>query len=143
MNLIGIKHRVFRNFPSEPGSVPFKSAYSVYYWTQEADMLVNRALANCTFNAAPHLHIRGNVMVLKHRQSSEAKFEDMTAEDQALICAVLDTYVPTHCLTSLHVDERIVLLHTSARWLTVCLTMWLSTNSIFWRLRTEWLSNVS
>lgn len=100
-------------------------------------MLVNRALANCTFNAAPHLHVRGDVMVLKHRQSGEAKFEDVTAEDQALICAVLDKYVPTLCVTSLHVDEGGVRLHTSARWLMVCLTTSLSTNSIFWRLRTE------
>ena len=87
-DVIGIRRKTFKRFPTSRG-VPFTHAYTVFYWTQDLKMPVNQALLRCSAGAEEYRQLRGNVLVLKHRQSSNNRYEDMTMEDVGLVGSVI------------------------------------------------------
>ena len=52
-------------------------------------MLISGAVAVCCLDGAPHLLLRGDAIVLKHRQSNVYQMEDVMAEDINLIRAAV------------------------------------------------------
>ena len=92
---VGVRRHMFKRFLTSCG-IPFPHAYSMFYWAQDLKMLLNWALLSCCAGAAENRLLRGNVIVVKHCQSSMNKFEDMTTEDKALVASVVgrfETYV--------------------------------------------------
>ncbi|KAF8558948.1 hypothetical protein OG21DRAFT_1519653 [Imleria badia] len=87
-SIIGVKHLTFKRFPMTR-RVMLNNMYTVFYWTQDLKMPINRALLKYCVGAADHKLLHGNVMVLKHRQSSSDKYEDMTTEDIALVASIV------------------------------------------------------
>ncbi|KAF8417167.1 hypothetical protein L210DRAFT_3511517 [Boletus edulis BED1] len=89
---VGVRRHMFKRFPTSRG-IPFPHAYSMFYWAQDLKMPVNQALLSCCAGAAENRLLRGNIIVVKHRQSSRDKFEDMTTEDMALVASVVGSAV--------------------------------------------------
>ena len=87
-DVIGLRRKTFKRFPTSHG-VPFTQAYTVLYWTQKLQMPVNRSLQRYCAGAEEYRMLRGNVLVLKHRQSSSEAYEDMESEDVALVASVI------------------------------------------------------
>lgn len=79
VHIVGIRQHTFKLFPTT--NYLLDRTYTIYYWTQDATMDVNQSLSSCSRHAALHLHLRGDAIVLKHRQSGPHRFEDVTMED--------------------------------------------------------------
>lgn len=94
VRIVGVRRYTFKSFPTMVNPL-FDHAYSIYYWTQEACMPINGAIACCS-DGAPHLLLRGDAMVLKHRQSNVYQMEDVTVEDFNLIRAAVGRWVVMH-----------------------------------------------
>ncbi|KAF8122150.1 hypothetical protein EV363DRAFT_1301345 [Boletus edulis] len=91
MSFVGVRRKTFKQYPLGSDGVPFEHAYSVFYLAQGVEVPINHALLKFCAGAADHRLIRGNVMVLKHRQSSAKKFEDTISEDMGLVCSMIGT----------------------------------------------------
>ncbi|KAH0840317.1 hypothetical protein J3R83DRAFT_1330 [Lanmaoa asiatica] len=91
-DVIGIRRKIFKRFPTSH-SVPFTHAYTVLYWTQGRTMPVNQSLLKFCTGTEEYRMLRGNVLVLKHCQSSFDGFEDMHLEDVALVGAIIGSAV--------------------------------------------------
>ena len=88
VRIVGVRQYTFKSFPTTVNPL-FDCAYTIYYWMQEACMLISGAVAVCCSDGVPHLLLRGDAIVLKHRQSNVYQMEDMMAEDINLICAAV------------------------------------------------------
>lgn len=61
-------------------------------------MPVNQALVSCVRDVAAHKYLRGNVLVLRHRQSSLERYENLPTKDVALVAAVLCRCAKSVCV---------------------------------------------
>ena len=92
VDTVGICHHTLKKFPSS-AAPDFDHVYTVFYWSQDINMPVNRALASCTKDAPPHCLLQGDVLVLKHEQEIEDSYLLLERDDIGLLSAALGWFI--------------------------------------------------